>query len=72
MTNLKKVEISDIEQARRFIRDIDCDQNSIDIMAPKTVFRTLAIENVHPVDAIIIKQDMLSIGGEVAIPRDVF
>jgi len=72
MTNLKKVDIPDIEQARRFIKDIGCDPNSIDIMAPKAVFRTLVIENVHPVDAIIIKQDMLSIGGEVAIPKDVF
>ena len=69
---MKRVDISDIEQARRFIKDIGCDPNSIDIMAPKAVFRTLVIENVHPVDAIIIKQDMLSIGGEVAIPKDVF
>jgi len=72
MSNLRKVEISDIEHARKLIQNIGCDPKSIDIMAPKAVFRTLLIEGVHPVDAIIIKQDMLSIGGEVAIPKDVF
>ena len=41
-------------------------------MAPKAVFRIIKLDDVLPQDAIIIKQDMLSIGGEVAIPRDVF
>lgn len=72
MSNLRRIEISDIEHARKLIQDIGCDPKSIDIMAPKAVFRTLLIEDVHPIDAIIIKQDMLSIGGEVAIPKDVF
>lgn len=72
MNNLKRVDISNISEARDFIKEIGCDPKSIDIMAPKAVFRTLIIDKVHPVDAIIIKQDMLSIGGEVAIPKDVF
>jgi len=72
MSDLKRIKISDIEHARKVIRDIGCDPKSIDIMAPKAVFITLLVEDVHPVDAIIIKQDMLSIGGEVAIPKDVF
>lgn len=69
---MRRIEISDIEHARKLIQDIGCDPKSIEIMAPKAVFRTLLIEDVHPIDAIIIKQDMLSIGGEVAIPKDVF
>ena len=72
MSNLRRIEISDIEHARKLIQDIGCDPKSIEIMAPKAVFRTLLIEDVHPIDAIIIKQDMLSLGGEVAIPKDVF
>ena len=72
MSNLRRIEISDIEHARKLIQDIGCDPKSIEIMAPKAVFRTLLIKDVHPIDAIIIKQDMLSLGGEVAIPRDVF
>lgn len=69
---MRRIEISDIEHARKLIQDIGCDPKSIEIMAPKAVFRTLLIKDVHPIDAIIIKQDMLSLGGEVAIPRDVF
>lgn len=68
----QKLEVRDIEEARELIRKIGCDPKSIDIMAPKAIFMVLSIENVHPVDAIIIKQDMLSAGGEVAIPKDVF
>ena len=41
-------------------------------MAPKAVFKVIKLEQVVLQDAIIIKQDMLSLGGEVAIPRDAF
>jgi dihydropteroate synthase len=41
-------------------------------MAPKAVSRVVRMENVVLQDAIIIKQDMLSIGGEVAIPQHAF
>jgi hypothetical protein len=41
-------------------------------MAPKAVFKVIKLEQVVLQDAIIIKQDMLSLGGEVAIPQDAF
>ena len=41
-------------------------------MAPKAISRVIRLENVVLQDAIIIKQDMLSLGGEVAIPKDAF
>lgn len=41
-------------------------------MAPKAVSKVVKMENVILQDAIIIKQDMLSLGGEVAIPKDSF
>ncbi|HEC81215.1 MAG TPA: hypothetical protein ENI42_02145 [Thermoplasmatales archaeon] len=66
------VEIKTLKDARKEVEKIGCDPKSINIMAPKAVFKTIFLENVHPIDAIIIKQDMLSIGGEVAIPMDVF
>ena len=66
------IEIKTLEDARKEIKNLGCDPNSIEIMAPKAVFKTILLENVHPTDAIILKQDMLSIGGEVAIPMDVF
>jgi len=41
-------------------------------MAPKAVFKVIKLEQVVMQDAIIIKQDMLSLGGEVAISQDAF
>ena len=41
-------------------------------MAPKAVSKVIKLENVLLQDAIIIKQDMLSIGGEVAVPKNTF
>ena len=41
-------------------------------MAPKAITKVLRMENIVVQDAIIIKQDMLSIGGEVALPKEVF
>lgn len=44
----------------------------VEIMANKAVFKVIKLENIAIQDAIIIKQDMLSIGGEVAVPHWVF
>jgi dihydropteroate synthase len=41
-------------------------------MAPKAISKVIKLENVVLQDAIIIKQDMLSIGGEVAVPKNTF
>ena len=41
-------------------------------MAPKAIFKAIKMKNIVLQDAIIIKQDMLSIGGEVAISKDAF
>jgi len=69
---IEEVYVKNLAEARELIASIGCDEKSIDIMAPKAVFKVLLIRDVNPIDAIIIKQDMLSIGGEVAIPRNVF
>ncbi len=66
------VMINNLENARDEIKKIGCDPKSIDIMAPKAISRAIKVRNVVLQDAIIIKQDMLSIGGEVAIPKDAF
>ena len=61
-----------LSAARKEIQAIGSDPKSIDIMAPKAVFKIIKLKQVALQDAIIIKQDMLSLGGEVAIPRDAF
>lgn len=66
------VPINTVDDARKEIRAIGSDPHSIDIMAPKAVLKVIKLQNVVLQDAIIIKQDMLSVGGEVAIPKDAF
>jgi len=66
------VDIHTISDAKKEIRSIGSDPNSVEIMAPKAITKVIKLENIVLQDAIIIKQDMLSIGGEVAVPKDTF
>lgn len=72
MSDISLVKIENIDDAKKEIKKIGSDSYSIDIMAPKMVLRVIKLKNVVLQDAIIIKQDMLSIGGEVAVPRNTF
>jgi len=74
MNNYKPrvVRVETLKDAEEAIKGIGSDPQSIDIMAPKTITKIVKFENVMMQDAIIIKQDMLSVGGEVAIPKDAF
>jgi len=66
------IDVKTLDDARKEIQKIQSDPNSIDIMAPKAISKVIKLENVVLQDAIIIKQDMLSIGGEVAVPKHTF
>jgi dihydropteroate synthase len=56
----------DAESLRLEMRRMDVHGKGIDIMLPKAQFRAVKIKNVSATKANIIKQDMLSFGGEVA------
>ena len=66
------MDFTTLQEAKNEIQNIGSDPKSIEIMAPKAVSKAIKVKNVVLQDAIIIKQDMLSIGGEVAIPKDAF
>ena len=66
------VNVTSLQDARDEIHKIGSDSQSIEIMAPKAVFKVIKLTNVVLQDAIIIKQDMLSLGGEVAVPKNTF
>jgi len=66
------IDIKTLKGARKEIKKIGSDPHSIEIMAPKAISKVIKLENVVLQDAIIIKQDMLSIGGEVAVPKHTF
>ena len=68
----KLIDVKTLQDARKEIKKIGSDPQSIEIMAPKAVSKVIKLENVLLQDAIIIKQDMLSIGGEVAVPKNTF
>ena len=70
--NLRIVNVKTLNDAKKEIRKIGSDPESISIMAPKAVTKVIKLENIVLQDAIIIKQDMLSIGGEVAVPKNTF
>ena len=74
MTNYNPhiLDVITIQDAKREIQKIGSDPKSIGIMAPKAVSKVIKLENILLQDAIIIKQDMLSIGGEVAVPKHTF
>lgn len=70
--NPRIIDVKTLQDARKEIQKIGSDPKSVDIMAPKAISRVIKLENVLLQDAIIIKQDMLSIGGEVAVPKHTF
>ena len=70
--NSRFLDIKTLHDARKEIEKIGSDPKSIDIMAPKAISKLIKLEKVMLQDAIIIKQDMLSVGGEVAVPRNTF
>jgi len=70
--NLQIIKIKTLHDAKEEISKIGSDPKSVEIMAPKAILRAIKLENVVLQDAIIIKQDMLSIGGEVAVPKNTF
>jgi len=70
--NTRFISINNLRDAKNEISKIGSDPKSISIMAPKAILKVIKMENIVLQDAIIIKQDMLSIGGEVAIPKHAF
>ena len=68
----KKVEINTLSDAKKHLRRIDCDEAGIPIMAPKAVFHVIELQDVVMQDAVILKQEMLSTGGEIAIPKNAY
>lgn len=63
--------IENKEQAMRAIASVGADQPGCSWMAPKAVHRLVMLEGIKPKQANIIKQEMLSKGGEAAVDRGV-
>lgn len=60
------ISIDNVEDAQEQMRLVGVHPGGLSIMAPKAVFRAVKIEDVSVTAANIIKQDMLSRGGDAA------
>lgn len=63
------ISIENLVDASKEMERIGCHKKGIEIMAPKAVFKAVKIKNISATAANILKQDMLSRGGEVATSR---
>lgn len=61
------IEIDNISAAEKELLLIGCDAGGIKLMAPKSVNRAIKLKNINSTAANIIKQEMLSLGGDAAI-----
>jgi dihydropteroate synthase len=68
--NLRVVEIANRAEARRALKEIGSDPGGVAWMIPKAVHRLLRVERLSTRAALILKQEMLSKGGEAAINRE--
>jgi len=64
--SVRIIEIENMDEARADLDRIGSDRIGIELMAPKAVSRALKLKGIRPPAANIIKQEMLSIGGEAA------
>ncbi len=64
-------QIESTETARQLMRELAVSPYGVHYMAPKLVFRVVRVNGISSKAANILKQDMLSIGGEVAVAEGV-
>jgi dihydropteroate synthase len=63
------VRFSRAQDAKVLMREMQVDPYGIEIMAPKALMVVLRVDALSPVCANILKQEMLSLGGDCAIAR---
>ncbi len=70
--NPRLLGVGDLGDAYARLDELKPSEQGRAIMAPKMVNRAVRVDNVDTKAANILKQNMLSIGGEVSLPREVF
>lgn len=67
--NLRVVTIASGDDAAQALADVGCDNAGVKWMTPKAVHRVIRVKKLSVKAAIILKQEMLSKGGEAALSR---
>ncbi|NPV59658.1 MAG: dihydropteroate synthase [Actinobacteria bacterium] len=70
--NPRLLEVDGLKDAYARLDEIKPSDQGRAIMAPKMVHRVVRVDDIDTKAANILKQNMLSIGGEVSLPREVF
>lgn len=70
--NLRLLELKSIDEIADELRALKVHPGGIDIMAPKALLRLIKVEGLDSAALNILKQDMLSIGGDCAVSWDAF
>ena len=63
--------INDLKEAKKELTKIKVSSQGIEVMAPKALGLSIKLTKVHIGAANILKQEMLSIGGDAAVARGV-
>ena len=67
---MRVLEINHPKHITELMREIKVDPYGIKIMAPKAISYTVRINSLTNIEANILKQEMLSLGGDAALSRD--
>jgi dihydropteroate synthase len=70
--NVRILDLDNSDRIRAEMKKIGADARGIEIMTPKGSFRAIKLEGLNFAAANIIKQEMLSQGGEAATSRQVY
>lgn len=69
---LQVLELKDLSAIVEELRSLKVHPGGIDIMAPKGILRIIKVKGIDSAALNILKQEMLSVGGDCAIPWDAF
>jgi dihydropteroate synthase len=69
MNLIRCLHITNANEAIRHIREVGVDPTGVKLMEGKTLHFNLKMEEIDPRTAIVLKQEMLSLGGDVAVDR---
>ncbi len=69
MHNARLLTVRDISTSEQAIGQVGCDPGGVPIMAPKALHHTFRLDRVDSRAALIMKQEMLSAGGDAAVCR---
>lgn len=65
------IQIRNLKEAKHFLTEVGVYEKSLDIMAPKAIMKVLYLKEISFAVCNILKQEMLSLGGEAAVKKGI-